>query len=391
MVRQFRGMAKKSLPVPYWPAVAFPTRPPFLWQLSLSVPSALESPGAMERLLWAVRGGYVKPSYRKWSFLNIDANQRCLWRVPVESDLRPVVAVPSVEVTDKQWAGAVSGSPDHSLARYLGVRRIINEMMKGDARLAYVVFPELSLPYGWAIDIASRLAKAGISLIAGVETRGAGDEYKNDVLVSLATDFYGKKGNLCFVQPKISLSHEESRQVLAKGKKYVSADDIESRRPVYMHGEFSFGVLICSDLTTIQNRTRYQGDVDALFVVEWNQDVDTFEFLVESAAHDLHAAVIQVNNRRFGDSRVRMPYVESYRRDVVKVKGGERDFFVFCKIDAVALRKFQSGGLVAEKSSACRECEEEKRGVGVKPEGFKPMPIGYQVAGHRKLFADPDE
>lgn len=387
-VREFRNMAKKTLPVPYWPAVAFPTRPPSLWQLSLSVPSALEYPGTMERLLWAVRGGYVKRSYRKWSFLNIDKNRNHLWRVPVDSDLRPTIAVPSVEVTDEQWGSAVSGAPDHSLARYLGVRRVINEMMRGDDKLRYVVFPELALPYGWAIDIASRLAKAGISFIAGVETRGAGDEYRNDVLVSLATDYYGRRGNICFVQPKISLSHEESKQVLANGKKYAVGGDVDARRPVYMHGEFSFGVLICSDLTNIQNRARYQGEVDALFVVEWNKDVGTFEFLVESAAHDLHAAVVQVNNRRFGDSRVRMPYVEAYKRDVVKVKGGERDFFVFCRIDAAALRKFQSGASLGDKSSACEEGDDESEKIGARSRDFKPTPIGYQIANHRKLFGE---
>ena len=377
-IEGFAASAKKTLSKPYWPPIAFPTRPPAVWQLSLSVPKALGTPGGIERLLKAVRGGYVRPDLRDFTFVRADEGGRKLLRIPNEETLKISVAVPSFEATEGQWTAAVDGAPDHSLKRYLAVRRLINQIISSSTPLHYVVFPELSLPYWWALDIASRLAKSGISLIAGVETRGGPREYRNDVLVSLVTSYYGRRSNICFVQQKIALSHEEAHNVKAHGKKFSPARgaEVDERRPLYVHGGLAFGVLICSDLTTIQNRAHFQGAVDALFVVEWNKDIDTFGLLVESASHDLHAAIVQVNNRAYGDSRVRMPFALPYKRDVVKVKGGDADFFVSCTLDIGELRSFQSKPMRIEQP--------KKPKKKVKEKVFKPTPIGFKVSDFRK-------
>lgn len=370
-VRRFRGKAKKTLVEPYWPAIAFPTRPPMPWQISLSVPRVLSEKGELERAMWAVRGGYVNPRYADYSFAGKDEAGRDVWKVPGEQGLRVGLALPSFEVTPEQWEGAIKGSPDHSLSRYLAVRRLINEMLKCADDINYIVFPELSLPYRWALDIASRLAKRGISFIAGLETRGRRKEYRNEVLVSLVSDFYGKRSNVCFIQPKIALSHDEKFEIESRGRKFEGTKNVNSRRPIYLHGELAFGVLVCSDLTAIQNRVHFQGAVDLLFVVEWNKDVDTFDFLVESAAHDLHAAIVQVNNRMYGDSRVRIPFTAPYKRDVVKVKGGTRDFFVCCSFDAEDLRRFQALRFLPDHSPHPTR-------------KYKPTPIGYKRSSHRR-------
>jgi hypothetical protein len=107
-----------------------------------------------------------------------------------------------------------------------------------------------------------------------------------------------------------------------------------------------------------------RGEVDALFALEWNQDTKTFASLVESTALDLHAFVIQANNRRYGDSRIRCPAVEDYARDVVQVKGGLSDYYVLGEIDYKQLRR-------------------EQRRATKKPY-FKPIPIGYTVSRFRK-------
>ena len=107
--------------------------------------------------------------------------------------------------------------------------------------------------------------------------------------------------------------------------------------------------------------------VDALFVPEWNQDTETFNALVESAALDIHAYVIQCNDRQYGDSRIRAPYKDSWKRDVLKVKGGITDYCVIGEIDIQALRRFQS----SHRS----------------PTGpFKPVPDGFKISKTRKIL-----
>ncbi|MBK8179266.1 MAG: hypothetical protein IPK67_10345 [Planctomycetes bacterium] len=47
--------------------------------------------------------------------------------------------------------------------------------------------------------------------------------------------------------------------------------------------------------------------MDSLMILAWNKDLETFSALIESAALDVHAYVSFVNNRAYGDSRVRCP------------------------------------------------------------------------------------
>ena len=120
-------------------------------------------------------------------------------------------------------------------------------------------------------------------------------------------------------------------------------------------------------MTNPINRVRYQGKVDSLFVLEWNKDVKTFSFLVEGAAHDIHTFVVQVNNRAYGDSRIRAPYKKDYLRDSVRVKGGISDYFVTGYIDYISLRDFQKRNKMTERNSK-----------------FKPVPIGFEMSPKRK-------
>ena len=101
--------------------------------------------------------------------------------------------------------------------------------------------------------------------------------------------------------------------------------------------------------------------------MEWNPDVKTFSFLIEGAAHDIHTFVVQANNRKYGDSRIRAPYRVDFKRDSVRVKGGLDDFYAIGEVDYRSLRKFQNKGNMADKESE-----------------FKPVPIGFKVSSSRR-------
>ena len=101
-----------------------------------------------------------------------------------------------------------------------------------------------------------------------------------------------------------------------------------------------------------------------LIVPEWNRDLNTFEALVESAALDIHAYVVQVNNRLYGDSRVRVPKGEPYGRDIARVRGGRNDYFVVAALEVRDLRAFQS-----QASSLSKV--------------YKPLPDGFELSDVR--------
>ena len=100
---------------------------------------------------------------------------------------------------------------------------------------------------------------------------------------------------------------------------------------------------------------------------EWNKDTETFNALVESASLDIHAYIIQCNDRQYGDSRIRAPYKDSWKRDVLRIKGGTHDYCVTGNIDIQALRQFQSSHRSPEKP-------------------FKPVPDGFKIDPSRKVL-----
>jgi hypothetical protein len=261
------------------------------------------------------------------------------------------------------------GNPDHSLKRYKKVMHLINRILEETPRARYIAFPECSLPLRWAVKIATHLAKTGVSLLAGLEYYYDRRRLKlrNDALISLTTTWPGYPTNIVRLQPKLAPAHNEAAYLKQRGRiPLFEPTGGDAVLPVYEHGNLFFGVLLCSDLTNIGNRKYFQGAVDALFVLEWNPDLSTFNFLIESAAHDVHAFVIQVNNRLYGDSRIRAPYKEEYKRDVVRVKGGISDYYVLSAVESARLRRFQ------------------RLGMRTSDKYFKPLPIGFVMSERRR-------
>lgn len=160
---------------------------------------------------------------------------------------------------------------------------------------------------------------------------------------------------------------EENELISRYGKTWASTPS--SEKPVYQHNGFYFGVMVCSELQNSKARVYLQGKIDALMVLSWNQDLDTFSALIEAAALDVHAYTVLVNNRKYGDSRVRSPAKESFLRELARVRGGENDFCVTVKLDVETLRAFQSRA---------------KRWPGPS-DPFKPVPEGFDLDSGRRV------
>jgi hypothetical protein len=279
-------------------------------------------------------------------------------------------AITSVMTTEIDWAAAARGRPNRTIARYERFNGLLNRILREKTRPDYIVLPELSVPLRWAIRAARKLAMNGVSLLAGVEYHRdrPTKKLRNDCLISLTTRWPGYASSIALLQPKFEPAHGERKNLikLLKGKGLLfQPTGVAALPTVYVHRGFHFSVLICSDLTNIAHRNVLRGEVDAIVALEWNPDTETFGSLVEATASDMHAFVVQVNNRLYGDSRIRAPAKQPYDRDVVQVKGGSTDYYVLGEIDIDRLR------------------EEQRRTKAVKPH-FKPTPIGYRMATRRR-------
>lgn len=373
--------SKAQLPKPHWPALVFPTRPIPLREITAIAPSLLEDGELLSAVVSGLRGTWM-PEQTGLSLTSptVDGPHKLV--VPKFAALvasKPRVAITSIEVSDEEWAAAAGGAPKLTLERYRRLNNILDAVVAGRPKPDYVILPECCLPRRWAMPMAGKVLARGVSLIAGLEYRADPTNpnlLHNEALLALRTDFPGYQTGLFVLQPKRQPAWPELQHLGSDfGKALATPSAMSLFHPVYLHGGFHFGVLICSELTDIQNRSRFQGKVDALFIPEWNQDIESFGTLVESAALDVHAYVVQANNRRYGDSRLRAPMKIHHQRDWVRVKGGLNDYFVIGAIDYMNLRRFQSHAV-------------PPTGAG---ELFKPFPIGFpdRLSAARRTIPSP--
>lgn len=369
-IRRFRRLAMVELKMPHWPALTFPTRPLRFDEIAFVAPDVLSNPYIYRQAIMCLRGARVRPdsNFGIIKSSSSDEDNVLQFFTPGNRNSAVRIAITSYKTSESQWTAAAKGKPDRSALRYEQVNQLVNQILRERKRPDYIVFPELSVPLRWALRMARKLALNNVSLLAGVEyhaDRSTG-KLRNDCLISLATYWPGYLTNVIRLQPKFLPAHAEKENLKKiHGKDvFFEPKGALAMPTVYVHRGFCFSVLICSDLTNISHRHHLRGHIDALFALEWNCDIRTFSPLVESTANDLHAYIIQANNRLFGDSRIRAPAKEEYLRDIVQVKGGVSDYYVLGEVDFADLRREQNRKQKSPK--------------------FKPTPTGFVASAIRK-------
>jgi len=278
------------------------------------------------------------------------------------------VAVTSWKTRPDSIVAAVGKWPDPDKRRYSRLNRLINDVISRPLGVRYLILPELAMKPRWFVRTALKLHGRRISLITGMGYLHARRRrVRNQVWAALSHDGLGFPSMYVYMQDKQIPARHERSELDRLAKVEMQPDERWANPPVVEHGGFHFALLICSELTNIAYRASLRGEVDAVFVPEWNQDIETFNSLVESAALDIHAYIIQCNDRTYGDSRIRSPSKDSWKRDILRVRGGREDYCVSAEIDIHALRQFQSSYF--------------------SPGGpFKPKPDGFRMSHARKVL-----
>lgn len=350
-------------------AFAFPTRPFTMFELEmiLAAPSVGQDTWPIIQSFISASRGYSAPGElprRDDSILYQWGHVRG----------RVTFALVNWKTAPDSFNAAVCGGADpDEIGRFNRLMRVINSILSSPQRIDYVVFPELSIPARWFTLIANKLKNARVSLIAGVEyQQGQGNELLNEVWSSLLCDDIGFPYiRLHKSRKKHPALHEEADVVRLAGKRIARLDILPA---LICHGDssqnFIYSILVCSDLTDIELRSRLRGKVDALIVPSWNQDANVFASLVESAAYDIHAYVVECNDRHYGDTRIRVPSRERHERDVVRISGGDADYFVVGTIDIDRLRAFQSHNISPTDAKS----------------SYKPVPRGFKISELRRVL-----
>lgn len=286
------------------------------------------------------------------------------------ADRKITLGISSILTTEHTWARSAAGSPDLSLKRYKRLSTVVNQAIRAENRPKYLLLPELSMPEAWLSTFASILQESGINLVAGLDYTITSAGIVSEVALVLSDNRLGYPSSVEIRQAKAQPApNEEEHLYSAHGHTWNNSG---GKKPVYAHGDFYFAVLVCSELQNISYRHELQGDIDCLMVLSWNRDLDTFSALVEAASLDVHCHIALVNNRQYGDSRVRAPAKTAHQRDLCRVRGGLNDHLVVVELEIERLRKQQSR---AKRWSRPDDL-------------YKPAPEGYQISHRRKRIPD---
>ena len=262
---------------------------------------------------------------------------------------------------------SLNGKPNLSFNRLDEINQVLNSCL-GKKKCDIIIFPEISIPYQW-IPILTTFAKRNqVAIICGVEHIV---NKKKEVLNFVATilPFTHNEYNNALIdfRLKIDYSPEEIEQITGRFFE-IPTDQMEKEQmSLYVWNNVHFSVFNCFELADISKRAKFRGEVDFLATVEHNQDVNYFSNITESVARDIHSYIIQVNNSIYGDSRITRPS-ETFKKDVVKIKGGENILAIIDVIDITRLRNFQKIGYNLQK--------EDK--------SFKPTPPNFIISETRK-------
>lgn len=372
------------------PALAFPTRPldigetlaisGFLSQAEFGAEEHENQVGNISDWVFATRGFTVEPDLGEAIRVIDDSGRKTvsLRNTAPPSSSKPasddapnaerkrVLALSMYETSADSVIAAIHGTPMITGERYRSLARIVNATLALDTKADYLILGELAIPSQWFFPAARKLMGAGTSLISGVdylvdqEMRAV----RNQMWCAIVNTEFGFRTMATFSQDKQFPAHGERRNLAAQHGYRLEPGNRWQLPPIVSHDGFCFSMVVCSELTNIEYRASLRGEIDMLIVPEWNQDLHTFEPLVESAALDIHAYIAQVNNRLYGDTRVRVPAGDEWKRDVLRLRGGMHDYVVAVEIDWRSLRAFQS-----QTSSLSK--------------AYKPLPDGFTLAAGR--------
>lgn len=218
----------------------------------------------------------------------------------------------------------------------IALNKILNQAIEEEIDL--LVLPECSIPYNWLDWLVSIAYSKKIGMVFGLEHVVAKDKAYNLMVTLLPVKV--KKYNSLYIDIRVKKHYSPGEEDLLKKYRY-KIPKTSIGQSLFNWNNINFTVFNCFELSNISDREKFKSKVDFIVASEFNRDIDYFSNLVESTARDLHCYFIQSNNAKYGDNRIYSPAQEKYKRDIVKIKGGENSTLLVGTINIKQLREFQ--------------------------------------------------
>lgn len=261
--------------------------------------------------------------------------------------------------------------PNITRARFKTLTTLLNSIsrhgLNSERRVDLVVFPEVSIPHSWEAMIVSWAKKHQIGVICGLEHSIDRKRKVRNVILAALPFMTASNQRACAPIRRLKRHYSPHEKFVLKEEGLKLPESKSQRYHLVNWRGASFAAYNCYELADISDRSLFVGKVDFIVCSEYNKDTAYFSNIVESAARDIHCYVVQVNDSKFGDSRVVSPS-PAEKMNPLRIKGGENVAFLTIRLNLKALREHQRKGYGLQKDS----------------QDFKPTPPGLRKDSVRK-------
>jgi len=224
------------------------------------------------------------------------------------------------------------------------IKGAVNDFMeRGESEKPdIVVLPELCISDEYFIE---KLAKmSNMIFVTGRDFFLKDNNVKNIAEVFIPSKFAEKDNvkpsGFCykFIFGKKYFSHTEEETFKDFGLKGVSCPD------VYILDSEKFGRIgfaICADFFDMMRFCLYKNNIQHLFILALNRDVETFQHLAETISRTVFCNVVVCNTGHYGGSLVYTPYKDTFKRYSFLNKGMDMIESQVISIPVDSLIKFQ--------------------------------------------------
>lgn len=280
------------------------------------------------------------------------------------------IAIANIKLDTKRCCYGLQCAEDVTLNRLDLVAFMKRAYADGKEKVDFLVFPEFYMPLQWVSDVLTFVRKTGITVISGLQYVTYNEHAYNNVALFMPVKTGNYSNAVLLVREKNDYAPMECE--LLAIEKYKCNDQVEPVYQVINCNGIRYGTFLCYEFTDIVARSLYKDKVDIIFTPEHNRDTSYFANIIETTARDLHVFIVQANTSIYGDSRITGPYGRN-DRNVIQIKGGDRDDIIVGTIELGKVRKYQ---------------QEEKNNFDEKIKKYLEFEKGEVYENEKKLFAE---
>lgn len=253
-----------------------------------------------------------------------------------ENNLKLKLGLSNMKLDEKEIRTAISKRSVTSKEKRIKHIKLLN--LAEEEKIDLLILPETAVPFDWLYAYADEARRKQRAFIFGLEHFTINNFCFNFSVALLPLEIGNMKEVMLIPRLKNHYSPSEQKEVKKIGKEIPKPTT--SFYHLFKWKGIQFTIYNCYELTDVVHRSIFRSELDVLFAIEFNKDINYFSNIAESTCRDLHCFYVQANTSEYGDSRVVEPK-ETERMNPVRVKGGENNVIIRYELDIQKLRMFQ--------------------------------------------------